>query len=742
MHPDVVIGAVGLLVAAGSGVIAWLQLRRTPVPLPKNDGKVQLRGSDNDLQLPDNGSVGASTLLGPPFGRLPVNVVGRDHILQVLGDLASCPDGKVHVLTGMGGVGKSTVALKVCDRAIGDGYSVWWLSGVSAISITAELLGLAKEIGASSVEIDDVLAGRLNPSDVLWNHLRFKRRWLLVIDNADELEELVVAGRAAGDGNGWLRPAEHGLILVTSRTADPAAWGSHAQLHPLEILDEGDGARILMDLAPGAGAEGFARKVSLRLGGLPLALKHAGLYLSLSFVKENSFEKYLAGLVGDSEDLVRPLLGGTRGTPQGIVATTWDVSLTSLARRGVEGCRSLLLLLSVCAAPDAFPLRVIQTSVHAGVLPKKTLSSTLPALESVGLISLQHAINFGDGTLTSMTVHPLVAEGQRLTNSESEVDHSVRTLVKCISSGITELDRRLPSEWPVWRMLVPHVALALDHPDPERLGEETLNELMHIAARIISALAIASEHPKGEELVRHIRRYVAMFPERHVVSITARYCIVYAKRTGSSSKEGELEFRSILNLQRDLLGDDHPDTLHTRHNLAHTLAANGRIDEAIAEFAETISRRERTHGPVDDNTIGSRLALVHYLTRSGRVAEASREQEKTLRLMQGNWSDDHPVSLAVRKNLAKMEILEGRTGGLDAELQDILLRQRRVLGPDHLDTVDTVQSIAELHEVEGYLGQALLELQGLLVRQTSRLGDSHPIIVDIRRRIDVIAERV
>lgn len=72
-----------------------------------------------------------------------------------------------------------------------------------------------------------------------------------------------------------------------------------------------------MDLAPGAGAEGFARKVSLRLGGLPLALKHAGLYLSLSFVKENSFEKYLAGLVGDSEDLVRPLLGGTRDTPKG-----------------------------------------------------------------------------------------------------------------------------------------------------------------------------------------------------------------------------------------------------------------------------------------------------------------------------------------------------------------------------------------------------------------------------------------
>jgi len=62
-----------------------------------------------------------------------------------------------------------------------------------------------------------------------------------------------------------------GLVLVTSRVGDPRA-GAVADVRRLESLGEGDGAQVLLDLAPHAGDRAAAESLSSQLGGLPLAL--------------------------------------------------------------------------------------------------------------------------------------------------------------------------------------------------------------------------------------------------------------------------------------------------------------------------------------------------------------------------------------------------------------------------------------------------------------------------------------
>lgn len=144
--------------------------------------------------------------------------------------------------------------------------------------------------------VEAARAGRADPSDVLWGRLEAHRGWMLVIDNADDLQALEVAGRPARDGNGWVRGSRAGLVVVTSRDGDMRHWGRGAELHPVGWLSDADGGRLLLDLAPQAGDRAEAEALSARLGGLALALHHAGSHLGSLFSAEQGFAGYRAAL--------------------------------------------------------------------------------------------------------------------------------------------------------------------------------------------------------------------------------------------------------------------------------------------------------------------------------------------------------------------------------------------------------------------------------------------------------------
>ena len=52
-----------------------------------------------------------------------------------------------------------------------------------------------------------------------------------------------------------------------------------------------------------------------------------------------------------------------------------------------------------------------------------------------------------------------------------------------------------------------------------------------------------------------------------------------------------------------VLGPDHPDTLHSRNNLALAYQEAGRLDEAIPLLEQTLAARERVLGPDHPDTL-------------------------------------------------------------------------------------------------------------------------------------------
>src|SRR5271166_3278132 len=141
--------------------------------------------------------------ISPPIGQLDHPVHGRDALLNLLSLALRGPYGEFHVLAGMGGAGKTTVALELARRAA-DHMPVWWVTAASPAALAAGMRLVAATLGASADQLDRAWGGTtIGAANLLWTLLDDRHGpWLLVVDNADNPRILVPAGIRVADHTG------------------------------------------------------------------------------------------------------------------------------------------------------------------------------------------------------------------------------------------------------------------------------------------------------------------------------------------------------------------------------------------------------------------------------------------------------------------------------------------------------------------------------------------------------------
>lgn len=321
------VGAVVGVAALGLG--GW-QLR--VAILDRRDAHNGRAGDDRRTVTGGDGALPVSV----PFGRLPVDVLGRDALLAELNTSLGGPwrrrRPRVWVLAGSGGMGKSTVALRLAAEARGRGWPVWWVNAADPLSLRGGVLEILRLVGAPDAVARAVRDGSPTAADRFWTFLDGAvKRAVLIFDNADQPTGLAADGVSLpGEGTGWVRPSRGVHIVVTTRTNDPRTWGSWARMRVLTALDDLSAADVLRRLAPRVddptGEEAAA--LAKRLGALPLALHLAGTYLASPFARWRSFDAYqqalnstaMSEVIADLDSFVRthgqpcPRPGSSRST--------------------------------------------------------------------------------------------------------------------------------------------------------------------------------------------------------------------------------------------------------------------------------------------------------------------------------------------------------------------------------------------------------------------------------------------
>ena len=161
-----------------------------------------------------------------------------------------------------------------------------------------------------------------------------------------------------------------------------------------------------------------------------------------------------------------------------------------------------------------------------------------------------------------------------------------------------------------------------------------------------------------------------------------------------------------------VLGEDHPNTVTSRNNLAYAYESAGRLTEAITLYEQVLTDSIRILGEDHPHTLAWRNNLANAYRKAGRITEAITLYEQVLTDSIRILGEDHPDTLASRNNLAAAYESAGRLTEAIALYEKVLTARTRVLGKDHPATLATLNALASAYKDAGFLNKATALLEG------------------------------
>ncbi|KAF6836762.1 transcriptional xre family [Colletotrichum plurivorum] len=173
------------------------------------------------------------------------------------------------VIHGIGGVGKTQVALEYTYRYREDYAYIFWVRADSNIETLTSFASFARVLKPNAVAQD-----QLSNVKTVRDWMAQNDQWLLIFDNADDADL---------DLSLYWPPCSHGCIIITTQRRS-VLHRTTSEIH-LDTFEEDKGAELLLGVVESSSKmhpENFqlAKDISTELGGLPLLLSHVAGYVA------------------------------------------------------------------------------------------------------------------------------------------------------------------------------------------------------------------------------------------------------------------------------------------------------------------------------------------------------------------------------------------------------------------------------------------------------------------------------
>jgi tetratricopeptide (TPR) repeat protein len=677
---------------------------------------------------------------------------------------------------GLGGVGKTQLAVEYAFRHRFDYDLVWWIPAEEPASAVASLARLAQRCGvaveheaeeSARAAVGLLAAGRRYP------------RWLLVLDNATEPED-VFGILAAAEVSG-------GHVLVTSRDG---RWSGLAGTVEVDVLSRPDAVRLLRGYVPDLD-DSNAERLAAELGYLPLAVEQAGAFLAETGMTASEYADLLT-------TRLRALMRA--GTRKGVrpVAATWTATLHALGDPAVVA----LARLWAHFGPEPIPVDLV-CQATATLLPDPLCQVAADGVSLAGavgrLVRLAVVRRVGD----AVVMHRLVQAVLRDDTPESERD-KIRAAVHRIlgaaaptkpsaaapirryielyphvlATNLTDVPDDGARRLVIWTILC--LTLAGDYANSRLLAErarrqwsEALGEDHPFTLTAVGALAgvlLAQGHYEAARAMYAdlYARQRALHGEDHPITLAAAgglanallaqghyaaaqamlddihtraldlggeddfYTIAFAGgRALASGAQGnyataQAMLDDIYTRMRMLAGENNPLTLGAASGLAGGLLALGQYTTAQTMFDDVYSRLQSKFGKDHPDTLAVANGLADTLHSRGDYAKARALRTEVLTGLQATLGEDHPNTLIAAHNLAVTSHAEGDYASARATFEDVLARRRTILGEEHPETLTAAQNLAVTMHAQGHHAEARALLDNVLPRRQASLANDHP----------------
>jgi tetratricopeptide (TPR) repeat protein len=496
-----------------------------------------------------------SRVQSAPISNIPdrnLFFTGRERVLMQLQE-ALAAQGRV-ALSGLAGIGKTQTAVEYAHRHLNEYDYAFWMTAHSREALISGYATTADLLGMSLAEAQD----QASVVRAVKQWLSAHQRWLLILDNADNLamvRELIPTGRNAH-------------VLLTTQAQ---AVGEIPQRVEIQEMEGEEGALFLLRRAKYIlGDELFAaaspadqdeaKAIAAQLDGLPLALHQAGAYI----------EETGCGLSG-YRDLYRSHaldLLGRRGAlasdhaadhPEP-VATTWALSFEKIEQANPVAAE----LLRLCAFmhPDGIPEEVLSKGAPELGPVLGTVGSDAFALNTTISEILKYSLLRRDPMASTLEIHRLVQ-----TVLKQGMDEATKRL--WAERAVRTVNRVFPSvhfsTWAGCERLLPQAEVCAELINNWAFEFPEAARLLNVAAKY---LVERGRYSDAESLLQRSLaiRERALGSEHLDVAISVNNLAGFYEITGQYLKAEPLYKRAVL-IRENVLGPDHPDLANSLNGL-------------------------------------------------------------------------------------------------------------------------------------------------------------------------------
>jgi tetratricopeptide (TPR) repeat protein len=650
---------------------------------------------------------------------------GRSSVLEQLHEafLARNSGIFVQALNGLGGIGKTQIALEYTYRYAETYQAIFWVAADPQGDLLADFVSIAQFLGLP--EKDEPNQALIVAAIKRW--LQSHERWLLLFDNVEDVTAVKAFISTAGKGH----------IIITTRAQATGNIAIPCEVEPMEMQE---GARFLLqrvkllfqDMPPDQveSEERAALEIARLFAGHPLALDQAGAYLEETGLRPSDY----LSLYQQRQATLLSHRGDTSTDHPESVMTTFSLALESVERVRPDAAE----LLRFCAFlhPDALPEELLM----AGAIffdpayqdisrDPYELNAALAALRKYSLVKRNPATK-------TVSVHRLVQDVLKTRMGEEQQRHWAESAVRTLSR---EFPDGQPDSWPVCQRYLPHarVCMQLIEVWKMRFAEavDLLNRVGHylfkrgayveaqlryeqalellageeeqlLTAQVLSKLGvlhiILSNYPQAESYLRralNIRE--SMLEPTHPELAQNLNDLAGVYHNQKRLAEAEPLYQQALAIQEQSLEADDPVMIHTLNNLA--LLKYSQKEYAASEELNrrALAARESRLGAEHVDTGQSLLNLAYVYRLQQKYSEAEPLFRRALAIYEGTYGPEHPQTAMALNGLGLLYNALGRYAESEPLFQRVWAIYEGTYGPEHPRFVGVLQAFAKIRMSQG-----------------------------------------
>ncbi|HEY3368760.1 MAG TPA: FxSxx-COOH system tetratricopeptide repeat protein [Symbiobacteriaceae bacterium] len=659
--------------------------------------------------LPSHANIQKPSFPGslPALWNLPArnpNFTGRGSLLAGLRDAlhAGQPAAVIQAITGLGGVGKTQVAIEYAYRHTHEYALGWWVRAEEPATLVADYARLAQNLGLRLEDPNNLAAA----AEAVRGWLEQQAGWLLIFDNATAPEAV----------SRYLPRGATGHVIITSRNA---IWRDTARPFPVDVWSRGESIAFLQRRT--GKVDAAADQLAAALGDLPLALEHAGAYIDQNDI---AVATYL--------DLFRKhqgrLMRGAKPPKDyhATIATTWEISLRAV-KKGSPAAIALMHLVAFLA-PEDFPLDALRAGVQE--LPRVLAGAVADSIAFDEAISILRRYSLIERRGDALAVH-------RLVQAVIRDQLSARAWWKWAWRKWTKVAIRLvnsqfPFEsgnvrnWPQFEKLLPHALAVVSHAEQGHVAPKSVSRLLNEVGVYLRWRAEFEEAKRA--FSRALAINVAEYGPRHLTVATGLNNLAEVLHDLGDLATARAHFERALAIDEAVYGRRHPAVATDLNNLGSVLQDLGDLTTARAHYERSLAIDEAAYGPHQPTVSTDLNNLASVLRDLGDLATARAHFERALAIHEAAYGPHHPTVATDLNNLASVLQDQGDLATARAHLERALAIDEAVYGPRHPTVATRLNNLALVLKDLGNLATARAYCERALAIDEAVYGPRHPTV--------------